>query len=169
MKSFGMSLFYICVITLYLIISPCLNTSFRAEDNSKNKNPNYKIYNTCKDGDCAKDQSTISFQNSNLNNGGGYGPFGKTAQIVNPSITFHSESTVNSVKQTPAQVGWRHETHKVTKLNKVTGKLTKKTIKKKVPIKGNVQTITPLKARHTRKYDLNSHTFGQTKTTISEH
>jgi hypothetical protein len=88
---------------------------------------------------------------------------------VNPSITFHSESTVHAVKHTPAQVGWRHETHKVTKLNKVTGKLTKKTIKKKVPLTGAVQTIAPLKAHHTRKYDLNSNTFGPSKTTISEH
>jgi hypothetical protein len=175
MKSFGMSLFYICVITLSLIISPCFSLGLRAEDNTANVHnkhhkspPKFTVHNTCKNGDCADAQNTISFGNSNTNNSGGLPAFPRTATLVNPTITFHSQSTVNAVKHTKAQVGWRHETHKVTSLNRISGKLSRKTINKKVPILGAVQTITPLKAHHTKKYDLSNHTFGATKTTLSE-
>ncbi len=53
-------------------------------------------------------------------------------------------------------------------MDKVTGEIKKSTANKKIPVMGTVQEITPLKAHHTRKYDINSNTIGPITTTISK-
>jgi hypothetical protein len=75
---------------------------------------------------------------------------------------------VQAVKETPAHIGFRHETKTVHHLNKKNGKIQKKVFKRKVPLHGKIRETVNVKAHHTRKYDINSNTMGPISTTLSE-
>jgi hypothetical protein len=71
----------------------------------------------------AKSQS-ISFSNTNDNNGPDVRQpeFGRSAEIVGPSIWVHQKGKLSVVHDTPAHVGWRNEITTITSLNKDTSK-----------------------------------------------
>ena len=81
---------------------------------------------------------------------------------------FHNTETINAVKETPAQIGWRHEKKTITSVNKKTGKTEQHVLNSKVAVNGVVQEVKPLKAHHTQKYDLTTNTLGAVNTQISE-
>jgi hypothetical protein len=111
--------------------------------------------------------TNLSFSNSNTHNGGNVS-FGKSAHIVNPSIVMHSKGTISAIQETPAHVGWRHETQVVSSLNKKTNKVEKHHIESKVPLIGMVQQVKTLKVDNSRKYDITQNTFGPLSTSITQ-
>ncbi len=168
MKTYGMSLFYLTVFTFSLLAGPTLNLR-KDQKNSAYPMPNvlHVTEAVTPKGDCSSNNS-MNFSTTNANNQRTTPSLGKTATIVSPSITFHKESIVKGVKETPAHIGFRHEKKTVHHFNKKTKKVERKTFNSKVPIHGKIRETVDLKARHTRKYDLNSHNMGPVSTTISE-
>ncbi len=93
--------------------------------------------------------STLSFGNNNDDNGPGlFGGYGKNAAIasifwinIDPSIYFHAKGGISVIKETPAHVGYRHETDYITSVNKSTGKVEQHVLNRKTPITGTIREV----------------------------
>jgi len=107
-----------------------------------------------------------NFGNSNTSNLPNVGGYGKTAEIVNPTILFHSSSPVTMVKTQPAHLGYRNEKTTVTSFNKATGKTETHDIIQKTPIYGEIESIKTGKADTVKQYDLQYRRFRAPKTTV---
>ena len=61
--------------------------------------------------------------------------------ILDPSIYFHSAGGISVIKETPAHVGFRHETDYITSVNKASGKVEQHLLKRRIPITGIIQEV----------------------------
>jgi len=110
--------------------------------------------------------NSVSFGSNNDDNGGNSG-FGKSAAIANPSIYFHSPGSISVIKETPAHVGYRHESNYVTSVNKASGKVEQHVINRTIPITGLIQEVKSIKTDITRRFDLTNNQFGPISTSMS--
>ena len=113
-------------------------------------------------------QQFSSFSASNTSNFPNLGSFPKSAEIVNPTILFHSKAPYTVVKSTPAHLGYRNEKTTVTSLNKSSGKLETHDITNKVPIYGEIDSVHTLQANSIKQLDLQYRRFRKPKTTLQE-
>lgn len=113
-------------------------------------------------------QQFSSFSASNTSNAPNLGNFPKDAEIVNPTILFHSKAPYTVVKSTPAHLGYRNEKTTITSLNKTTGKLETHDVNNKIPIYGEVDSVHTLEANSIKQLDLQYRRFRQPKTTLQE-
>ena len=94
MKSFGMSVFYLTVITLFLIITPSISMGIKHKNEKETisitypitTSPTLKIVNACTN--CSKEENTMTFSNRNSNNAGSPA-LGKKATIVGKFCYFN--------------------------------------------------------------------------------
>ena len=60
---------------------------------------------------------------------------------LDPSIYFHAQGGISVIKETPAHVGYRHETDYITSVNKSTGKVEQHVLNRRTPITGTIQEV----------------------------
>ena len=113
-------------------------------------------------------QQFNSFGSSNTSNAPNIGGYGRTAEIANPTILFHSKSPVTVIKDIPAHIGNRNEKRTITSMNKETGKVESHLISEKVPIYGDIQSIKTLTVDSIRPYDLQYRRFRKTKNIVHD-
>lgn len=63
---------------------------------------------------------------------------------LDPSIYFHAKGGISVIKETPAHVGYRHETDYITSVNKSTGKVEQHVLNRRIPITGTIQEVIKL-------------------------
>ena len=61
--------------------------------------------------------------------------------ILGPSIYFHGQGSISVIKETPAHVGYRHETDYITSVNKSSGKVEQHVLNRRIPITGTIQEV----------------------------
>jgi len=111
--------------------------------------------------------SSVSFGSNNDDNGSNLGGFGKSAAIAGPAIYFHSPGSISVIKETPAHVGYRHESNYITSVNKASGKVEQHVINRKIPITGVIQEVKSIKTDTSRRFDLGNNQFGPISTSMS--
>ena len=108
-------------------------------------------------------QAMTHFSNSNTSSYPNIGNMGKSPEIVNPTILFHSKTKTTLVKSTPAHLGYKNEKTSYTAFNKQTGNLeTHDTIEKK-PIYGQIESIKDATFTNTRPLDLQFNRYRKEK------
>ena len=113
-------------------------------------------------------QQFNTFSNSNTSNLPNVGGFGRTAEIVNPTILFHSKSPVTVVKSIPAHLGYRNEKSVYSTFNKNTGRVETHDIVNKVPVYGDIESIRTLNAHSIRPLDLQYRRFRKQRNIVQE-
>jgi len=99
-------------------------------------------------------QTFNTFSNSNTSSLPTVGGFGRDAEIVNPTITFHNSNPITLVKRTPAHLGYRNEKTSIVSYNKNSGKAETNEIVERKPIYGEIESIRTAKVNNIRQLDL---------------
>lgn len=108
------------------------------------------------------------FSSSNTSNAPNLWSFPKSAELVNPTILFHSKGARSVVKSTPAHLGYRNEKTTVTSLNKSSGKLETHDISNKIPIYGEVDSVHTVNVNSIKQLDLQYRRFRKQKNIVQE-
>jgi len=112
-------------------------------------------------------QQFTEFSNSNTSSYPNVGNRGKSPEIVNPTVLFHTKAPTTLVKTTPAHLGYKNEKTTYTAFNKQTGNLeTHDTIEKK-PIYGQIESIKEAVYTTTRPLDLQYNRYRKLKEDVS--
>jgi hypothetical protein len=109
-----------------------------------------------------------SFSNSNTSSLPNVGGYGRTAELVNPTILFHSKSPTTLVKKIPAHLGYRNEKTSVTSFNKETGKTETHDIIQSKPIYGEVESIRNVNVNSIRQLDLQYGRYRKQRNIVQE-
>ncbi len=113
-------------------------------------------------------QQFNSFSNSNTSNLPNVGGYGKTAEIVNPTILFHSNGPATIVKTQPAHLGYRNEKSTISSFNKQTGRVETHDIVNKTPILGEIESVHTVHVDSVKPYDLQYRRFRKPRTTVRD-
>lgn len=113
-------------------------------------------------------QQFNSFSNSNTSNLPNVGGYGKTAEIVNPTILFHSNSPATIVKTQPAHLGYRNEKSTITSFNKQTGRVETHDVVNKTPIMGEIESVHTVHVDSVKPYDLQYRRFRKPRTVVRD-
>lgn len=113
-------------------------------------------------------QQFNSFSNSNTSNLPNVGGYGKTAEIVNPTILFHSNSPATIVKTQPAHLGYRNEKSTITSFNKQTGRVETHDVVNKTPILGEIESVHTVHVDSVKPYDLQYRRFRKPRTVVRD-
>mmetsp|Transcript_15643 Transcript_15643/g.16235 ORF Transcript_15643/g.16235 Transcript_15643/m.16235 type:complete len:213 (-) Transcript_15643:124-762(-) len=113
-------------------------------------------------------QETASFSNSNTSNYPNVGGYGKSPEIVNPTILFNAKDPTTIVKMQPAHLGYRNEKTTMTQFNKRTGKMETHDIIDKKPVYGEIESVKTMNVNHIKQYDLQYRRFRKPRNVVQE-
>lgn len=113
-------------------------------------------------------QEFNTFSNSNTSDLPNVGGYGRTAEIVNPTILFHSKSPTTLVKTTPAHLGYRNEKTSITSFNKQTGKTETHDVVQRKPVYGEIESVKTMEVDTIRPLDLQYRRFRKARNVVQE-
>ena len=113
-------------------------------------------------------QQFNSFSNSNTSSLPNVGSYGRTAEIVNPTILFHAKNPTTAVKNIPAHLGYRNEKSTFTTYNKQTGKTETHEVNHKEPVYGNIESVKTLNVHNIKPLDLQYRRFRKQRNIVHE-
>lgn len=110
----------------------------------------------------------IYFSNSNTSSQPNIGGWGKTAEIVNPTILFHSKEPVSVVEKIPAHLGYRNVDHTYTAFNRDNKQFETHKTTEKEPIYGEINAVKTYSAETIKPFDLVFNRFRKPETIVRE-
>jgi hypothetical protein len=132
------------------------------------KTPSINIENRLEYPTIAEPLEYTYFSNSNTSSQPNIGEYGKLAEIVNPTVLFHSNRPLSVVEDIPAHLGYQNIKHEYTARNKATNEIEKHEHNEKVPIYGTIQAVKNLNVETVKPFDLQFRRFRKPQTTVHD-
>ena len=85
-----------------------------------------------------------------------------------PHVVIDKVSPTWAVKDTPAHIGNREESHTITSVNLDNGKTETHQLNKQIPLFGNIQTAVPLYQHDTVNYNLRTNNYERPRSNIQQ-
>lgn len=113
-------------------------------------------------------QQFNTFTNSNTSSLPTVGGYGRSAEIVNPTILFHDSHPITLVKRTPAHLGYRDERTTISSFNKESGRVESNDIIQRKPIYGEIESVKTAKVNSIKQLDLQYRRFRAQKNIVQD-